>query len=440
MNAKRAAEICFFVILAAVTFAMTEAAYRVYLRHELHAGIAPRLKDDPAPTFHVWAYPAPWRFDRELGFSFNEGKWRSGHVTDGAFSGCNMSLGGNRYGNFSPAWGDYATAQVKVAFFGSSYTLRDVKANGRTTTNLLQEALSKELGKSVHILNYSRDSIGLMTMVDMAHARLPIDKPDLIVFGFNTLGLIYQRNWRFIKESSPGLWRMYQSLAPTDEITPQRTILNLQVVSTKVTQDWCERLERIRTGSGDKTELRTDPVVVEFIKEYNAIRRDQNTPDIAVDYLSPRVSYVWNKLRRGDAYYGIQVFRPQTIYAPLAIDSYAEDRQFVEAIAEIKKSGVPVRLVHLPALPDLKKPGTVVYGVSSIPAEREKSLIHSLEQLTGEKYVPLTDYYLPEELAAPLELVESEDNSHPNEKGTRVMAEAFMRYFKAHPFVVGRPN
>jgi hypothetical protein len=274
----------------------------------------------------------------------------------------------------------------------------------------------------------------------MARARLPIDKPDLIVFGFNTLGLIYQRNWRFIKESSPGLWRMYQSLAPTDEITPQRTILNLQVVSTKVTQEWCERLERIRTGSGDKAELRTDPVVVEFIKEYNAIRRDQNTPDIAVDYLTPRVSYVWNKIRRGDAYYGIQVFRPQTIYAPLSIDSYTEDKQFVEAIEEIKKSGVPVRLVHLPALPDLRKPGTIVYGVSSIPVEREKSLIASLEQLTGTTYLPLTNYYLPEELSTPLELVESEENSHPNEKGTRVMAEAFMRYFKAHPFVVGRPN
>jgi len=273
-----------------------------------------------------------------------------------------------------------------------------------------------------------------MTMVDMARARLPIDKPDLIIFAFNTLGLIYQRNWRFIKESSPGLWRMYQSLAPTDEITPQRTILNLQVVSTRATKELCDKLEAIRKGDGDKTELRTDPVVVEFIREYNAIRRDQNTPDIAVNYLTPRTSFVYNKIRWGDAYRGVEVFRPQTIYGPLAIDSYAEDRQFVEAIEALKQSGIPIRLVHLPALPDLRNPGTIVYGVSSVPAGRERSLVQSLEQLTGQKLVPLTNYYLPEDLANPLDLVESEDNSHPNEKGTRVMAEAFMRYFKALPF------
>lgn len=432
-RAIRIAEIGFFVFLGILTLLMTEAAYRIYLRHELYASMAPKLKDDPAPSFHVWAYPAPWRFDRSLGFNFNDGPWLGGIIADGAFSGCMTTMSGNRYGNFAAAWGDYETAQVKVLFFGSSYTLRDVKGDGRTTTNLLQAALSRELGKTVHILNYSRDSIGILSMVDMARARLPVDKPDLIVFAVNTLSLAYQRNWRFIKESGPGTWRMYQALDPTDEITPQRTIVNALVVSNKVTKEWCDRLEAIKAGDGDKSALRTDPLVVDFVREYNAIRRQQNTPEIALDFLSPRVSFVWNKLRHGNAHYGLQVFRPQTIYAPIAIDSYAEDPQFVAAIDAIKQSGVPFRLIHLPALADLRRPGSIVYGVSGVPATQERSLIRSLEQLTGQSYMPLSRYYAPEELSDPLALVEGEADSHPNERGTHVMAQALLRYFRAHP-------
>ncbi|MBL8707168.1 MAG: hypothetical protein JNM30_20105 [Rhodospirillales bacterium] len=428
---KRFAEICFFAFLALVTFVLTEAAYRVFLHQTLHTGTQ---QPDAAPTFTAWAFPAPWKFDRDLGFTFNDGQWRRALFADGAFTGCDTSLGGNRYGNFSPIRGDYASADVKVLFFGSSYTLKDVGSQGNTATNLLQEALSAEMGKKVHILNYSRDSIGILSMVDMARARLPIDKPDLIIFGFNTLSLAYQRNWRFVKQTGPSAYRMYQSLAATDEVVPQQAILAPLVISDKVTAEWCDRLERIRDGSGDKSALRGDPVVVELVRHYNGVRRDQEARDIVVDFFTPWTSFVYNKLRRGDAFYGMQVYGPKTIWAAISASSYAGDRQFVEAVAALKSSGVPLRLLHLPSLADLEKPGTIVEGVSSLQPGQERSLIRSLEQVFGLEYVPLSRYYAAEDLEKPLELVESKQDWHPNQKGTEAMARAFLRYFKENPF------
>lgn len=431
---KRIAEICFFAFLAVFTFVLTEAAYRVFLYQTLHAGTQQGQQPDAAPTFNAWAFPAPWKFDRELGFTFNDGQWRRALFDDGAFTGCDTSLGGNRYGNFSPIRGDYATADVKILFFGSSYTLKDVGSQGNTATNLLQEALSAELGKNVHILNYSRDSIGILSMVDMARARLPIDKPDLIVFGFNTLSLAYQRNWRFVKQTRPGAYRMYQSLAATDEVVPQHAILAPLVISDKVTSEWCKKLETIRDGSGDKSALRSDPTVLELIRDYDEVRRDQETRDVVVDFLTLRASFVYNRLRRGDPYHGMQVYAPTTIWSAISARSFAEDRQFVEAAAALKSSGIPIRLLHVPSLADLQQPGTIVEGVSSLQPGQEHALIRSLEQVFGQEFVPLSRYYAAKDLEKPLELVESKQDWHPNQKGTEAMAQAFLRYFKANPF------
>lgn len=431
---KHIAEICFFAFLALVTFVLTEAAYRVFLHQTLHAGNLQGQQPDLAPTFNAWGLPAPWKFDRDLGFKFNDGQWRRALFANGAFTGCDTSLGGNRYGNFAPIRGDYATADVKILFFGSSYTLRDVGSQGNTATNLLQEALSAELGKSVHILNYSRDSIGIMTMVDMARARLPIDKPDLIVFGFNTLSLAFQRNWRFVKQTGPGAYRMYQSLAATAEVVPQHAILAPMVISDKVTSAWCDSLEKIRDGSGDKSALRTDSTVVELVRDYNGVQRDQEARDIVVDFLTLRASFVYTWLRWGDPFHGMQVYRPKTIWAPISASSYAEDRQFVETVAALRSSGIPLRLLHLPSLADLQQPGTIVEGVSGLQPGQERALIQSLEQIFDQEYVPLSRYYASEILEKPMDLVESKQDWHPNQKGTEAMAQAFLRYFKANPF------
>lgn len=433
-TARRIADACFIAILLLVGLALTEAAYRVYLRHRLYADVAAKVADDPAPTFHAWAYPPPWRFDRDLGFTYRDGRWLMARFNAGAFIGCDTSLAGNRYGNFAPIRGDYATADVKIAFFGSSYTLRDAPGNGDTATNLLQEALSRHLGKSVHILNYSRDSIGVLNMVDMARARLPIDRPDLIVFGFNTLSLIFQRNWRFVQESAPGTYRMYQTLQPSEEVASKSTILTTQVISTKITQDWCDRMQAIRQQGGDRAELRSDPTVVELVRIYNNVRRDQETPEIAVNFLTLRRSFILNFLLRRDPYYRVQIYAAKTIWGPIAIKSYREDPETVEAIGVLRNAGIPLRLLHVPSLADLEKPGTIVRGVSGVPAEQEAALIDSLEQLLGTKYEPLTNYYLPGELKTPLELVESKTDWHPNEAGTHALAEAMLRYFKVHPF------
>ncbi len=237
---RRIADVALVLVVTAVTLVIAEGGYRVYLWRGLSAEYAERTKDDPAPTFGFYGYPPPWHFDRELGFSYTDGPTLGGAIVDGAFKLCDpKAVLGNRYGNASEMRGDYASADLKIAFFGSSFTMGDPGWRGDTVTNQLQALLSAQLGKRVSILNYSRDATGILTMADIARARIDTDKPDMILFTFNSTAPAYQRQWRIIKETRPGFYGMYQSLDPTEDAARDRRVLSLIPISSRVTPEWC---------------------------------------------------------------------------------------------------------------------------------------------------------------------------------------------------------
>jgi hypothetical protein len=423
----------FFTVLGIVTFVLTEAAYRLYLRHALHVATQAKAIDDPAPSFGFYVYPAPWRLDRDLGFAFNDGEWRTGYIGKGAFSGCSVSGLGNQYGNYGAVRGDYASAQVKVVVFGSSYTLMDPGMRGDTSTNLLQDALSRKFEKTAHVLNYSRDSIGILTMFQMAAIRAQMDKPDIILFVFNTAALAYQRNWRVVKESQPGFFRMYQTLDPDDKLTPGRAFLNTIAITDQASKEWCDGLAA-SIASGNTEAARQNPVVVGLINEYNAMTREQMVPKIAVSFLTLDQSYVYNALRYRNPYRDVQIYEPKSIFAPASIDSYGDDPRFLEDLAAIKASGIPFLLVHVPTLMEYKAQKGMLFGLSGVPEKRERSLIQSLEALTGKSLINLPDYYDPDDLADPVQLVSSEQDSHPSPKGVRAIADALLKLLISQGF------
>ena len=419
-----------FSLLILFSIGFVEIGYRVFLSRQLVAKAESTSEPDPTPTFSFYAYPAPWRFDEKIGFAFNEGPWLAGSIGKGAFNGCGVSGPGNKYGNISTVHSDYDHAALKVILLGSSFTMGK-PPDGKLTHDILEEKLSQAIGKPVSILNFSRDSTGLLNSFDIARTKMPELKPDLLLFVFNTTALSHQRHWRVVHRDPyfPGMWRMALALDPSTKLNdPRRVILQEQVISDEVTQEWCDRLKR-SMDSGDRAVLQGDPLVRKLVATYQRLKSDLNSVLYGVNFFAPNVSFVYNKIWYKNPYYSMKVFEEKTIYAPLAIDDLAEDEQFVEAVTFVKQSGIPFLMIHIPTLSEMEAgpEGNFNFGGVGVPAERERSLAASMERLVGKPIIHLYSFYDPEAKRDPLALVQSRQDNHPSIKkggGVEAMSKA----------------
>lgn len=413
-------------IVSIVALVCVEVGYRFYLEHRLHEIAEAEVKPEVDPSFGFYAYPAPWKFDLAQGFSFNAGPWVAGSIEEGAFTRCSIANRGNNFGNVGKDNDNYDTADVKIMLLGSSYTIVRNK-DGDLVHNLLQQHLSERLDKRVSIINFSRDSTGLLTVFDIAREKLEELKPDLLLFVFNGTMLAYQRHWRILAPVAPGYRHLVLSLDPVPEIrNPDRVVLMPQIVSDRVDMAWCDRLKEA-SQRGDEGMLRNDPIVKELISARQRLQRDMNRPIFDVDHWTLKRSYVFNFLSRGDPYHEIQVFKERTVYGPHAYWSFGEDDQWVKAVSYIKESGVPFLLAHVPTLPEMvegQPPGTFVFGRAGVPIDRGASLAESVEELTGQEIIHLYDYYEDQFKEDPVKLVTSERNWHPSPYGTLAMSRA----------------
>lgn len=73
------------------------------------------------------------------------------------------------------------------------------------------------------------------------------------------------------------------------------------------------------------------------------------------------------------------------------------------------------------------------FEVQGIAEAKGNSLLTSLEHMTGGKVGYLYDHYLPDQKPDPLSLVVSEEDSHPNPKGNRVLVDAIVDALKDAP-------
>ncbi len=190
-------------------------------------------------------------------------------------------------------------------------------------------------------------------------------------------------------------------------------------------------------AAGDRGALTADPLVRDLIAEYNAMRRERGVPAYAINFATLKASFLYNRIVRHNDFYRMKVYEDQTIYGALAIDSFTQDRQFVDAMAYVRASKIPLYLVHIPARVELMSGRQYEFLLHGLAQARGESLMRSFEDAAGTKTLDLAGYYSAELRADPLPFVVSETDSHANERGIKEMAEAFDRLLMDKVFAPG---
>jgi hypothetical protein len=426
------------LFIAAFTALLIESAYRFYLHALVAEEVAKRtsaFKPAERPSFGA-AGVAPWQFDRDVGHRFYDGAWRTGIIVHGAFNSCTSAGEGNRLGNVGWLPDNYATADLRLMIVGSSFSMvPDV--NGKLIEQVLSERLQKRLNRSVSVLNYSRDSTGLLAYMDMARFKYEESKPHAILALINAPALFYRRHWRVVVPEQDGFHRLYFSLdrvTDTAGFKPGRAVPQNFVVSDGVTEDWCRTMTSAHARGDEKT-LREDPLVQALVARYNQLQKDMVVPKIAIDFWRLDVSFAWNLISAGNAFEGMVMFADQPVYTPLDLTRFSDDPDFGDTIAVLKGRGVPVIPVHLATLPEMRNDpeGRFEFATANVPPRQGASLAADLEAALGEPFVHLYRYYPPELKGDPLKLVQAENDWHPNSRGVHAMAEALERMLAEHP-------
>jgi hypothetical protein len=421
------------LLIVALTAFLVECMYRYYLSTIVADEVAKTFKPVERPSFGAYGI-APWIFDKEQGFVFDQRPWRTAVIKDGAFDNCAAGGQGNRFGNVGRAPDHYADADLRLLIVGSSYSMvGDEK--GRFVDEVLMERLSKRLGRHVSVLNFSRDATGVLTYIDTARYEIDKLKPDAVIALINVTALIYQRHWRVVLPEEDGFRRMYFSLDPIPQPTdPARAVPQPIVINDNITEEWCRKMTEARSR-GDEDAVHNDPLLKALITRHQKLQRDAVVPQILIDFWRRDVSFALNLLLTGDPFDGMTMFGDQPIYTPLTLDRYTDDSDFNAAVKHLKTSGVPFIPVHIPTLPQMRKypDGGYEFAAHGVPPRRGASLVASLEQALGEPFVHLYRYYPSELKTDPLKLVNSAADSHPNQVGVDAMAEALEQLLLHHP-------
>lgn len=421
------------LLILVQVWAVTEILYRTYLYFDIRSQIAQKSKVPASATFSAYG-TEPWLYDPILGFNFNQKPWLVASIKDNAFVRCMTTGKANRYGNVGLRDDGYDDAELKLLLVGSSYSMVP-NEKGEVVSDALARQLSDHLGRRVEVLNYSRDATGVLSYVDFARMKGREFKPHAILMLANVTALIYRRHWRQVLPDGQGGRQLYFMLTPNAKPSDRALAFPQQhVINDAITSDWCDRMEAAKARN-DTEALRADPVLRTLLAQHERRQREFVTPKQAVDFLRLDVSFVFKALRHRNPFHGIKVFQDQPAYAPLDLDRYAEDPEFVAAVADLKRSGIPVLPIHIPTFPEmLKMPkGGMAFADAGVPPGQGISLRDDLEQQLGERWVHLYSFYSPEARADPLRLVFSAEDSHPSPRGVQAMTDALERVLREHP-------
>jgi hypothetical protein len=387
---------------------VSEAGYRLYLavyRPDLFSGVW------TSGGFTVFAR-SMWEFDERFGYVYAPerkidlaGIDHSASMPGGRVVSCgNVGLI-NRLGNSGDIVGDYASASLKIAVFGDSWTAYNI--GGRTWPLALQEILERRLGRSVHVLNFGRDGYGILQMFDLAAAKLPEWRPDLAVVAFITDDFDRARFWR-TATLVDGDERVLTTTLPLRD-PPLENAADTQMIDSRVTRDWCERAR----ASGVSDDV-TRALVAKHKRLLDHARLDGfRTPSV----WTLRHSYLMNLVAHGDPVHF--AWRRLTPSQNPRIDfaDYARDSRFLESLAQVKASGVRLELMHLAIYPEIST------GIEYPRGGPHETLLASLERLTGQR-VHRTIDHVEMPVASPERMNHSADNFHPSVWGMEFYAQA----------------
>lgn len=406
------------LVLGSVVFACitTEAGYRVFLYKTQPDRFESAWSTGNHPSFYYFQ-DSPFSYSEEFGYEYVPGSTDGGYIYDGRVLECYDDFWvSNERGNPGPIVGSYEEAEVKVLAFGDSFTQQ-----GAWPT-FLQSILEKELGKSVHVMNFGRDGYSVLQMFDLAAAKVREWKPDLFVVALISDDLTRDRFWR-TKTRLDGAERIMVSLRPDPE--PDWTSgADLYVMNSKATREWCHALVA--------SQAEGDPVVAEL---EGIVRRGREVSQKLSSVMSLTQSFVFDHLWHGDSFY-TSMERILTARNPRhRMRRFHEDERTVQNIETLSQTGIPYMLVHLADYRELR--AGKEYG-GRRPTSRRMELLASLEELTGRNVYRTMDHVeVPPRKQLRSMVKDPPKNLHPNRRGARFYARMIATALDRHGYVNG---
>lgn len=387
----------------------TETAYRTYLVVTQFSTFYPP-QNEPLPAFGIYD-KSHWQFNRAYGFDYPpDRKIQQTSIDQGRVTSCTEIKAINHLGNVGIIEGSYAAADLKIAVFGDSFTV--FHNNGVNWPVLLQRKLTERFGHSVNVLNFARDGMGLVQMIDMAAVKVPEWNPDLVIIAFITDDINRARTWR-ADGVVDGEERVLTMIEPSPIPDPSRGI-DTMILDSRATREWCEKTKASRE---------TDSIILEIEDKYRRLRNAVKSAggDKGLfkrpNLFTLNQSYVWNVLIQGDP------FRPNRYtWNPgqlprVAYRDFSKDLQFIENLEKLRATGKPILFIHLPYYPELKA------GKNIIPDTEQFALIESLEKTLGSRVVYASGYITPP-MDDPSRMNVTSENYHPSLFGMNVYADA----------------
>jgi hypothetical protein len=401
------ARILLILIGSFVGFLLAEVGYRVYLYKTVPNRFLPLLERNQHPSFYYFQ-ESPYRYSEEFGYEYVPGSYSGGYINNGMVKECYDPLWvNNERGNSGQIKGSYDNAAVKILVFGDSWTSQATGRDFLTWPDLLQDILEKQLGKSVHVVNFGRDGYGLLQMFDLAAAKIPVWKPDLAIIAFITDDLSRDRIWR-MKTVLDGHERILTSIRP-GENPDWETASELEIMNSHATREWCQTL-RDSQEKGNKVVREMEEVALEASRRSNLL----------VDLFSVSQSFVLDLVLRGQPFYKYFTGVDPVLWPHHKMKGYAQDQRFIADLHKLDETGIPFVLVHLAYYPELKAEREYV---SAIDFAQDQSLLESLGRLTGQPIYGTLDH-----IKFPIEDLESLSrdfprNHHPSRRGAQFYAE-----------------
>ena len=414
---------------------LSESGYRTYLYWLTKKQIENSFNVSVPNYVEAYGAEPPWIFDRQQGFVFNQKPWLYAEIQDGSFNKCHVRGQANQYGNLGKIYFPLEESDLKILIVGSSYSMV-ADNNENFVSDILAQQLSNKLGKRVTVLNFSRDSTGVLAYIDIVAAKIPELKPDLVLMLVNMTGLIYDRQWRKVVSVGEGMHQLYLMKTSDVDLTDTRLAFPQTILlDDAVTDEWCARMQTAKSN-GDETTLKNDQLVKKILTQQSRRLMEVTIPKIQVNtFIKADASFIFNLLKFGDPFYNLEKLKANTSFQPITLNKYSDDDGFVKAVLKIKESGIPFLPIHVPALSEMRSsdPDNFGFSAAGIPVAQGESLSTDLQKQLGQKWIHLFRYYPSVSKSEPLGLVISENDSHPSPLGVHTMASALENVITTHP-------
>ena len=369
---------------------LAETAYRVRLYHFLQ-------RQDMEQSYLV-VNSTPYAYDEEYGYHYVP---NATYVWVGIQRGqpgrviyC-WSGSVNEEGNIGIKNTLWSPNDFKVLVVGDSFSAMPAGPDGSVTwTDFLPGALSECASTRVSVKNYARDGYGILQMFHLALGMAHIYNPDLILVAFITDDLTRSRFYRSTSTvcSEERILTSIKIGNPPD----MRYATDTMMLNPKVTAQWCHLPQHEQ-----------EEILLELHSQYDRLSSSR----LSLDLKTMSKSFLYDRIVRGDPFYSS--FEPSR-NPRIDYNDYSEDLLFTSDVRGLRDLNVPLSLVHIPDMSEMKA------GRYLVNSEKEH-LIKSLEHITGSKIMGLLP--LVEHPAKWEELFLVPYDVHPSELGAAFYAK-----------------